>query len=349
MASVRPRLMDAVDPIARMDALCEFIAFWLGPRQPSFGESADAVAERQLPLPLIRLYLFAGRWPHWEQQGPTEYAVPALSHQDTLVLLQRVKLEPDGKIGFLIENQGVWDCRTLPGGEDPPVWCYGDQMDENENWFTGEKLVCDSLSRFLVTFVLQELTLGARLQLCDEGLANLFESHRASAIPIWMHGPYVHGSVHDFFLWGDVLVARLWEEYFFCANHQEGIEFLTRNQGTINLISLMMGQPWNLDIREDGSARFRYLRGQIDESVEASAHTFNFSDLVETFTLTASEQGDYHTNAMVFFHRKGQSGGVRGKHVHDRALIASLVQCALQKATESNPALERLFEAEWMI
>lgn len=192
MSKFRPSLLEAETAAARIDALCEYIEFWLGPRKKIYGELARAVAKRSLPMPLKRLYEFAGRWPNWDDNQPMEYAVPALSHQDSFVTLDHLKNENDGKVVFLYENQGVWDCRTLPDGDDPPVWCYGDQMDENDNWYTGERRVCDSLSRFLVSFVLQELTLGSRLYLCDESLSALFDSQRHLAVPVWTHGPYVH-------------------------------------------------------------------------------------------------------------------------------------------------------------
>src|SRR4051794_39634246 len=63
MTSFRPRLLEAGTAGARMDALCEFMEFWLGPRRSSFGELARVLEERPLPMPLKRLYEFAGRWP----------------------------------------------------------------------------------------------------------------------------------------------------------------------------------------------------------------------------------------------------------------------------------------------
>ena len=59
------------------------------------------------------------------------YVVPAFAKQDNLVALDRLKTEQDGKIVFVSENQDIWDCRTLAQGDDPPVWCYGDQWDED--------------------------------------------------------------------------------------------------------------------------------------------------------------------------------------------------------------------------
>src|SRR5918998_5674690 len=91
MGTFRPRLLEAGTASARMDALCVFIEFWLGPRRSSYGESARALSERSLPMPLKRLYEFAGRWPHWEHRGSIEaFAVPAFSHQDSLVVLHRL-------------------------------------------------------------------------------------------------------------------------------------------------------------------------------------------------------------------------------------------------------------------
>jgi len=98
-------------------------------------------------MPLRRLYAFAGRWPKPDRDEPIAFSVPALSHQDTLFALDRLETTDEGKILFLEENQAVWNCRTLADGSDPPVWCYGDHVDEEEKWFTGEKLVCKRKTR----------------------------------------------------------------------------------------------------------------------------------------------------------------------------------------------------------
>lgn len=306
MGTFRPRLIEAVTASARMDALCEFIEFWLGPRHPSFGETSQAVNERPLPLPLKRLYQFAGRWPDRNHQGPIEYTVPAFSHQDNLFALHNVEHKSDGRIAFLGENQEIWDCLTLSDGEDPPVWCDGDQFDEEGAGFRGEQLVCDSLSRFLTTFVLQELTLGSRLCLTDEGLKTRFHSERASAIPVWTDGPYVHGTGHNYYLWSDVLVAELGSDPFLGANHDVGVEFLTEDQGPVTLIGLILGPAWRLEIRRDGSARIQYSREQIEESAEVPFGTFDFSILLSALSAQASADGHHERNAMVFFYRQMQ-------------------------------------------
>ena len=347
MAAFSPNLLEAATPDARMDALCQFIEFWLGPRRPDYGESTRTLSEHSLPMPLKRLYEFAGRWPNWDHQGPIQYAVPAFAHQDSLAALDTLKHESDGKVVFLHENQGVWNCRTLSHGDDPPVWCYGDQMDEQENWFTGERLVCDSLSRFLVTFVLQEITSGARLHLSDEGLTARFESQQSSVVPIWLDGPYVYDSRYNYFLWGDVLVANLWGDFFFAANTPAGIAFLTENQGSVNRIGLMMGQQWSLDIRSDGSAHIRHLRGQSDESAETPPGAFDFLDLLATLSAAGSNEGHYEENAVVYFFRKGQSGGVSGKYLHDNELVKSLFQLALQRSLPPKKTLADRFASEW--
>jgi hypothetical protein len=347
MMPFRPNLQRAATATARVDALCEFIEFWLGLRRPSYGEPVEAVAARPLPTPLRRLYEFAGRWPGRDDHGPIRYAVPALSTQDALASLQHLKTAEDGKVIFLHENQGVWDCRTLFEGDDPPVWCHGDQADEHGDWFAGERLVCDSLSRFLVTFVLQELTVGSLLCLCDEGLVARFESERGSAVPVWTDGPYVHGGRHNYHLWGEVLVADAWDAHLLAANHPDGVRFLTENQGPVHEIHLMVWRPWTLDIRSDGSARLRYLSGQTDVAAEAPAGTFRFPDLLATVTAAGSDQGHYERNAMAYFPRKGQSSGLRGRHLHDGRLVSSLFRLALERAVVPNDALEKLFAAEW--
>ncbi len=349
MGTYRPKLMEAVTASDRMNALCTFIEFWLGPRQASYGESAQALSERSLPMPLKRLYEFAGRWPHW---GNSESAMPAFSHQDGLVAMEDLKSEDDGKIVFLWENQGNWSCRTLPEGDDPPVWCYGELPGEDEQGGMGEMRVCDSLSRFLVTFVLQELTFGSRFCLRDEGLNVRFESERDRAIPVWTDGPYVDDSVQNYDLWEDVIVAEIWG-YYFAANHPEGVEFLTVNQGPvleIHLrIRLMIFQPWELDIRSDGSARVQYPKGESSENTELPAGTFDFPDVLQALSASASasEEGHHNRYAVLYLRRQGQSGAMEGKRVPDRKLVTSLFEIAIERVSLSNPVLQHRFQTDW--
>jgi hypothetical protein len=348
MGTFRPRLLEAETTGSRMDALCAFIEFWLGPRQPSYGESAQALSECPLPMPLRRLYDFAGRWPHRAYQREIVYEIPAFSHQDCLATFHRLSRDEGGKLVFLQENQRVWNCRTLPDGDDPPVSCHGDLIDLRGGYYSGEKLVCESLSRFLATFVLREITFGSRLCLVDEGLSARFASERDAAVPIWIDGPYVHGAVQNHYLWRGMLVADLWGngKPRLAANHEEGIEFLTQNQGPVNRINLIMYRPWTLDIRSDGSARIRYLRSRSSESAEAPAGTFDFPDLLATLSAAVSVEGHHKRNAMVGLGRKGQSLRGYAGHQPDGGLATSLFRRTLERATEPNEALERRFATE---
>jgi hypothetical protein len=348
MGTFRPRLLEAETAGPRMDALCAFIPFWLGPRQSSYGESAEALSGRPLPMPLRRLYQFAGRWPHRDHPGPIESTVPAFSHQDGLKALDNLGSAEDGKISFLVENQGNWNCRTLAEGDDPPVWCNGDQVDE-EGDFRGERLVCDSLSRFLTTFVLQELTLGSLLCLWDEGLSARFASERDAALPVWTGGPYVSGADRDFYLWGDVLVAELGGSPAFAANHDPGVAFLTTNQGPVRMINLRLGWTWRLFIRSDGSARTLYHRGPTERSAEARPGTFDFPGLLEVLSRMASDEGDLQRDALVCFQREGQMVLVQSKYLHDGELVKSLFRRAMGRTPWKNRALKRLWASEWPV
>jgi hypothetical protein len=344
MGSFRPRLIEAETASARMDALCEFLEFWLGPRQDDYGEPVAKLDARRLPMPLRRLSRFAGRWPHWDERSSSEFVVPALAHQDNLLALQRLTTADDGKLIFLDENQSVWDCRTLPDGDDPPVWCFGDHMNEQGEWLTGERLVSDSLSRFLVTFAMQELTFGSRLHVCDTVLAERFRSEAGAAVPVWDGGPYVHGDDWRCVLWGDVLVAEQFGDLLFAANYPEGISFLKANQGPVGTIEVMIHPSWTLDIKADGSARLRYRHGETEAEAEAPSGAFPFAELLETLTARASEEGHFERNPMLFLFRPSQSGGVQGQHLHDHPLVASLFRRMLEAMSPPNPELLRLFQ-----
>ena len=168
---------DAVGtPQDRMDELERFLSFWLGPRKPEYGEPDAALASRPLPYPLRRLYQFAGRWPS-RHDVHRRYNANLFCVQDALRDFSRLQLTDDGKLVFIDENQGVWTNATLPDGDDPPVWVedvlkqYG-----TDRW----GLVTDSLSRFLVSFCLQEALLGSAFSVGDDRLTSEFESTLAA-------------------------------------------------------------------------------------------------------------------------------------------------------------------------
>lgn len=232
MADFVPRLIGAPTAAERMDALCEFIEFWLGPRREEYGVPDHELDTYSLPMPLRRLYQFAGRWPGFHGQE-SNFAVCAFSRQDSLRSLERLEITDEGRIAFLDENQGNWECSTLVQGDDPPVWCNGDFFDDEGGPHEGDKQACDSLSKFLVTFVLQEITFGSRVTLGDDALTEQFEAKNAKAIPVWEHGPYVSGSESCFYLWSGLLVANLWGDYCFGANRDEAIDFLMAHQGPV--------------------------------------------------------------------------------------------------------------------
>lgn len=203
----------------RMGALCRFIEYWLGPRKVTYGTPAKQLAKYQLPKPLRLLYGFAGRWPI------AGYNVPAFSQQNALLAPRNLR-ERDGKLLFVRENQGCWSCETLPRGEDPPVWFVGEHLDDQ---YDKDSKVCDSLSSFLVTFVLHELLWGSRATSADRKLCDLFKANKRKAMSLWSKGPFVY-SAYDFYFWEHGLVAGLPFGYVFGANEAEHVEFLQRYQ-----------------------------------------------------------------------------------------------------------------------
>jgi hypothetical protein len=149
-------MLEASDARERLDELGRFLEFWFGPRRAEFGESVEAIRSRALPFPLAWFYELAGRWPTPVPDGPLEnlfYAGGACHH---LWPLEMVEPRPDGRLKFYCEYQGDWIGLTLSDGEDPPVWIEGSWIDGNDE-VKGEKQICASLSRFLVTHCLMAL------------------------------------------------------------------------------------------------------------------------------------------------------------------------------------------------
>lgn len=196
--STRFALQSAGSAKERMDELEKFILFWLGPRKPAYGESASALGLVSLPYPLCRLYGFAGQWPphpHYANE-PNVFCV-----QDYLIPLSGLEYSDDGKLVFLVENQSCWTCATLTQGDDPPVWVAGDYLYPNPD--DGEwHLITDSLSKFLVSFCLQELLFGSVPH--TPGTRRLSNIDRQKAVPLWTDGPYVGSNrSHNFYLLND--------------------------------------------------------------------------------------------------------------------------------------------------
>lgn len=342
MTSFKPRLMESSNRFERMDALCEFIEFWLGPRQADFGEPAEEVRRLCLPMPLRRLYEFAGRWPGFDARYESRDCVGAFSIQDALSRLNKLEFDDQGKVSFLTENQGCWVCKTLLNDEDPPVWCDGDRYDSNGEVLRGEQMVCDALSPFLVTFILQEITLGSRCHLLDDGLSDSFEADREVAVPVWRNGPYVHGADTDFFLWNGALVANLWGSYFFAANHPSGIEFLTSHQGPVVMLGLMAGTAWRLDVRKDGSAELSFHDWPLNEKAESPPGTFRFEELRQQLTDLAVAERPANCELYLFLHRQGQNS-TEGRPLTCRELVRRLFRQALEHARKPNRRLQSLF------
>jgi uncharacterized protein (TIGR02996 family) len=119
------------------------------PLKPSdgFPEKRVAEAERRLgirmPRALRDYYLLAGRFDRFNQAH--DHLLPPEEWEGT-----------SGKVAFLVENQGVWQCSVKlndPAGEDPPV--VGEYLDSRDRWREPEPC-----SAFLVTHLYYQAVYG---------------------------------------------------------------------------------------------------------------------------------------------------------------------------------------------
>jgi hypothetical protein len=157
---------------ARLEA---FISRWHGWRRSWFGVAQEKIQQIKLPKPLAWLYGFAGEW-HGRYYWDT-----LLGNQDCLIKFEDLFIL-DGKLVFVSENQGVWQVGTDSAGDDPPVWT---RLDERP-W----QPLDDSLTRFLVTFVLHETACGCRhFASADDVIGELTEAGMHVS-PLWLDHPY---------------------------------------------------------------------------------------------------------------------------------------------------------------
>jgi hypothetical protein len=260
------------------------------------------------------------------------------SIQDHLRLPDRLEQAADGKLVFLDENQGNWSCATLPEGDDPPVWVE-DVFDVYQQGRWG--LVTDSLSKFLVTFCLQELLFGSRLCLSDDNLSRLFDSSADDVIPLWLNGSYAQWSRgFSFYLFhGSVLVGQLHGGIWFGADAEDGVRFLTAHQGAIRAVELGLHSSWSLSIEADGSAELTYPNWE-DSSATIPAGTFDFGAVRDE--LLAACSGSRVPRAWyVCFPRWGQTSS-QGVGVKDTRLARRIFRRALQAVVSNEAQFEEL-------
>ncbi len=115
--------------------------------------------------------------------------VSIFSNQDMLLRPSQLEWTDDGRVVFIHENQEVWSLATSAAGDDPPVWIDADNVGIGQchTWPKAN----ESLSRFLTTFCLQELTFGSRMGVWDAELTRMFRSGQPSITPLWLNRTYV--------------------------------------------------------------------------------------------------------------------------------------------------------------
>ena len=166
------------DPLTLQKSLESFIDEWFEHEKPWYGVDQEKLNDVELPNPLKWLYGFAGEW-----HGNPFYWSTLFSHQDSLRGMEYLRKSADGKLIFLDENQGVWQAATEPTGEDPLVWY---RYEEDGEWW----LVDESLSRFLVTFLLFDAVCGCRYHAHGDKLIEKFKDAGMHVAPLWLNGPY---------------------------------------------------------------------------------------------------------------------------------------------------------------
>lgn len=363
--SYAPGLMKARNARQRMQALGELMEFWLGPRKAAYGVPAAQLSKRPLPMPLKWLHEFAGRWPALKDSENSRRNSLVLGCQDFLRPINRIKLTKSGKIEFLDENQHCWVCRTLPEGDDPPVWCEGDFYDaKGKDFVEGEAQICDSLSKFLVTFVLQELTIGSRFILEEDTLKRKFKSAKSGKIPLWLNGKTVDVGPSNFWLWNGSLVADLpYGGWQVAANHQPAIEFLESKRGVIDVLQLTCtraqgttSDTWMVSFKSDGSAYACYIESHswspdhpYLEPVAAHAPEgrFKLMDYYNSFASQLKARGNDQKDVEVRIYHTGQLGA-GAQYLKDVTLFEDLFRQVLAASSgKGSLKLKRLFTEKW--
>jgi len=117
------------------------------------------------------------------------------SNQDRLLLPSEIK---DGRyFDFLIENQSCWKCETERGEEDPPVFIH----DAESIGIIGRKIIHNSLSEFLTTYALQELTFELTFTINEHFDLETILNSSLKTEELWMNKSYTWGDTSRYSFW----------------------------------------------------------------------------------------------------------------------------------------------------
>jgi hypothetical protein len=180
-------------------ALLEFIATWVTDLSAKH-RVATSLIPPFVPPPLRAIYELAGNHPvpYTEQWRAPKWIPGLFGTQDRLLPLDQLVVK-DGRFTFVHENQGVWWCETLINQDDPPVFSNASSLDGSDE---GMREVCPSLSHFLTTFCLHELSFGSKHLFCvDSEPQDARELVTGNLEPLWLDGTYAYkGAKYSFLL-----------------------------------------------------------------------------------------------------------------------------------------------------
>lgn len=187
----------------RITTLDEALDFLLDFHAPSLGSEASIdyhfTEDSPIPLPLRKVYTAFGDRRNCEFD-PT-------SGQDTLSPpddLPRI----DNYVHFVNESQACWSCAYLAdAGDDPPVYLVADDGPEKR---------CNSLSEFLITFLLQEAIMVAPHMAHHEGEKSACAALKPEVEPLWLDAVYSQPNPSHSFHWAPeprILIMRFHGDY----------------------------------------------------------------------------------------------------------------------------------------
>ena len=276
------RFGEEFDSNTRIDALFEFIEYWMGPGKPEYGIPIEK-DRGLLPPPLLRIIEFAGNWPG--RNGNL------LSNQNFLT--NQVHVSEDERIHVIYENQNVCDWVTEPAQEDPPVWNMGEYDDE---W----KKVNESLTSFLIIHCLYEITFGSRFWLWDTALEDSFANWERTYELTCLSGFNREASkdVYKFdMIEGEVI--RMQSPYVdptFAAQSDMGIQLLNRFRSRPSSVRFA-SEKWECTIDKTGSFEIAIHGGDgsikdQDSSALGEADSTIIDDLTKAFFLMKERSHD---------------------------------------------------------
>jgi len=327
-----------------LDELERFLVFWLGDGQSEYDIPEGEPNWNALPLALKRLYTFSARWPDTDERRTLgRLCLDAFGGETNLVSCKYLEFDEHDRLIFVEDNQGLGSLAIATDEKDPQVWVTSDGW--NGKWHKGNP----SLTKYIITFCLETLTLGAKTGYSDRYLTDILRTNTEIVTPLWIDkDTWTAGLRTSFYLINEnvLVLDGGGENCYFAANSDAGVRWILENQAPITSLSLstktINDKHWSFSVSADGSGKLGAIFngcGYSKNSWDFEQNTFEFESLFKALYAARTKYDD-KCRSLTFF-REGR-GYASGEGIKDEKLVGDIFSEVFSKVDDRKDQFKNL-------